>query len=206
MIISWRHDDELSAEPGEYDAFPPVGSLRIGTRPMQLSPDREAIASYLAFGAWNSGDLALPRAVSPATAEAIEADAIPVRVRPRDIRYVPMALPRGRRTVDLVFDRPGTDSPAETIAVVPTTGMRGALAAGRSMTIASNAFALDAAAETGSPCFRARLAVAVFFSEDMEVDALHLQVDSSPCTEEAVRLRALLSSVNLGLHFVPASG
>lgn len=199
MIIRWKGETALEPTAGEYDAIPPLNALHLGAGPRTLSADREAIAAYLAFGAWTSGDLTLPRPLSPATAEAIERDALPIRIRPREVQYAPTALPRGSRSVEVFTDHPPGPTDDVTIVVLPNVGTDGALRSRTSLTISSNAVALDMAARPGEESCRARLAIAVLVAEDMDADQLRLHAPSPLPEVEVNRLRALLSSVNLGL-------
>lgn len=203
MIVSW--DTELQAEPAlravaeEYDAFPTPDVLITGAMPTRRHPEREAVAAYLAFGGWTSGSFAGPSPMSPLTADSIERDAAPVRMRCRDVVYAPTGLPRGRRTLDLSFGLPpaGLDEP--TLAVVPGTQGRGALQIGKNLIVSSNAFAIDAVLAAGTRGIRARLAVGVLFAEDM--DAAAFRVDEGLLGgQELTALRQLLRTVNLELN------
>lgn len=203
MILSW--DGEPGAGPAlgarveEYDAFPPVASLLLDALPARRLPDREAIAGYLAFGRWASGDITLPAAPSPFVAEALEKDAHPVRLRARGVEYTPRAVPRGERTVTVRFDLPTMPPEHPTLALVPSTAAHGVFAAGELLVVPSNAFVLDHAAPSR---LRARLAVAVLFSADIDADLL--QVPPGMLDEaEHERLARLLQSVNLELDVLP---
>lgn len=200
MIISWNDQDALECSVGEYDAIPPVDALRLGTRPASLNADREAVAAFLAFGAWTSGDLELPRPLSPATAEAIERTAHPVRIRPRAVQYVPSALPRGHHPVHVLTQPTDSALPIRTITVLPNVGTHGAMRSRMSYVVSSNAFALDTMYRSEENFYRARLAVAVLFAEDMDADSLHLHAASPLRHAEVVKLRELLSRVNLGFE------
>lgn len=197
MILEWHETEQsmssLVAQPEEYDAFPPVNALLIDALPKLRHPDREALAGYLAFGRWTSGDLVLPDPLSPHVAEAIEADALPIRLRPRNVVLTPRALPRGERAVALHFGAPCNSPTSPALAVVPSTLARGVSDVGSKLVVPSNAFVLD---HGDSPQVRARLAVAVLFAADVDADSVHLDGSLVP-RDEAVRLSALLHSVNL---------
>lgn len=205
MRISWIYDENgaprLQPEPEEYDAFPPVDSLLLDALPARRDPDREALAAYLVFGRWASGEITLPAAPSPQLAGAIERDAHPVRVRPRDVESTPRALPRGESLVDVVFDLPDLTPSTSTLAVVPGTAARGMLQAADLLLVPSNAGVLDG---IGAESLRARLGVAVLFAADIDADVLRL-ARGALTSEEHVRLAALLLSVNLELRVDVAS-
>lgn len=200
MILSWETSTtggvSLVAQVQEYDAYPPVSALKLDAPPMNRHPDREALAGYLAFGQWVSGDLVMPASPSPLLAEAIEQDSLPVRVRPREVDYVPRALPRGRRRVLVTDEIPTCESSDHCLAIVPSSLARGVFTTGQHLIIPSNAFALGA-----DPTVRRRslLAVAVLFAADIDADILSL-TEGEQSHEESSRLGDLLQCVNLQLE------
>ncbi|WP_349829292.1 hypothetical protein [Brevibacterium litoralis] len=102
MKIEYQHDEGdlvLRAEPEDYDGWPPAQTFRVsgGER---ASADVLAVAAYLVFGRYTSGAFVLPCRIRVELAEAIEADAHPVRVRPYPVSLTPTAFPHdSRRTV-----------------------------------------------------------------------------------------------------------
>lgn len=199
MILTWETHEggstSLVARVQEYDATPPVSSLVIDALPSNRHPDREALAGYLAFGRWASGDLIMPDGPSPLVAEAIEHDSLPIRVRPREVVYVPRRLPQGRHRVSVLDAIPSGSSPGRLLAIVPSPLARGVFASGQQLVVPSNAFALG-----DGPTSRRRslLAVAVLFAADIDTDVLSLPKDQLP-QAEASRLGDLLQCVNLQL-------
>ena len=202
MIVSWDVLDDgspsLAAHVQEYDASPPVSSLMIDALPSHRHPDREALACYLAFGRWTSGDLVLPEGPSPLVAEAIERDSLPTRVRPREVIYTPRSLPQGRHRVSVVDAVPSAPCADRLLAVVPSPTAKGVFASGRQLIIPSNAFALGDGTTSRR---RALLAVAVLFAADIDADVLCLSGGRLP-QEEAARLGDLLQCVNLQLDVI----
>lgn len=200
MILSWETHEHgaasLRAQVQEYDAFPPVDALLIDALPVERHPDREALAGYLAFGRWTSGDLVLPDGPSPLLAEAIEKDSLPVRVRPREVAYVPRRLPHGRRRVSVLDEIPPEPATEHVLVIAQSPLARGVFASGQQMIVPSNAFALGNSAPSR---LRALLAVAVLFAADVDADVLRLSVEQVP-PGEAARLAALLQCVNLELE------
>lgn len=202
MILSWESHEggavSLVARVQEYDAIPPIDSLKIDALPSRRHPDREVLASYLAFGRWTSGDLVVPDGPSPLVAEAIEQDASPMRVRPREVTYAARSLPHGRYRVSVVDYLPSTQSPDRQLAVVPNVLARGVFETARQFIVPSNAFALG---EEPASRLRSLLAVAVLFAADIDADALCVKIDGvSP--EDVARLVALLQCVNLELDLI----
>lgn len=204
MKITWEgtHTGQVGfhAELQEYDAVPPVGSLLIDHAPSSMNLEREAMAGYLAFGHWTSGDLQLPHGLGPNTAAAIERDMQHVSVRPSPIEYYPKPLEVGPRTVHVGFTPANIARGPSSLTVLPASEWTGSMRALQSLVVASNAFALDAAASGTFEAIRARLSVAILFAGDLSADTLH--IDCPPLGEnEKQRIRELLLAVRLGADF-----
>lgn len=196
----------LHVELGEYDANPPVTSLLLDYAPLSMNPERLAIAAYLAFGRWASGDFLLPMKLGPATASAIERDLRHVDVRPGPIEYYPKPLEVGVREVGLLVGNEHTPAPSDsTITVLPSSSWHGGMRGLRSITVASNAYALDNAASTTPESVRARLAVGVLFAGDLSADRVSIRWPHSLPDTEKSRISALLLSVRLGVRFVESA-
>jgi hypothetical protein len=186
----------LSVELHEYDAAPPVNQLLLDRRPRIRQNDRDAIAAYLAFGAWASAGFSLPAKISPATAEAIRADSrASGGLIAEPIEYYPKALPIGSSSVALTRAIGPTFSERPELALLQADTWNGAVATTRSLALGSNAFVLD-----GDASVRAHLAVAVLFAADLDADSFVLDGWRVPEREEE-RLRSLLSAVRLGVAF-----
>lgn len=205
MKITWKGTTSgqvgFHAELQEYDAVPPVGSLLLDHAPSSVNLEREAMAGYLAFGHWTSGDLQLPHRLGPNTAAAIERDMKHVSVRPSPIEYYPKPLEVGHRAVQVGFTPSNISQQTSSITVLPASEWTGSMRSLQSIVIASNAFALDSAASGSFEAIRARLAVATLFAGDLSADVLHVHHPDLDATEQN-RLRELLLSVRLGLEFV----
>lgn len=206
MRITWKGTNYgqvgFHTELQEYDAVPPTDSLVMDRAPATVNFEREAIAAYLAFGHWTSGDLQLPHRLGPNTAAAIEADMKHVAVRPGPIEYYPKPLEVGLRDVHVGFDATHVRSDIPSLAVLPSSEWAGGLRGLSSMTVASNAFVFDKA--TSSSDFeeiRSRLAVAVLFAGDLSADRLIINGEKISLSERE-RLSALLLAVRLGILFV----
>lgn len=208
MIIHLTRDDDhravLRIQLEEYDATPVTDHLTLGFGPQRVNNDRLAIASYLAFGLYASGNLQLAAEVSPSVAEAIEADAATVPVRVAPVVYAPRTLPAGDTPVTVQWTGKQQDAESPNITVIPDLEARGSLRHGASVFVASNAYVLDALSPGTSSAFVARLAVAVLFAEDLDAKQLQVATDATPDAALAARLRALLQSVNLDLVFLTA--
>ncbi|MGP9613502.1 hypothetical protein ACT3TE_09605 [Brachybacterium sp. AOP42-B2-9] len=205
MKISWKstnygqtgfHVDKL----GEYDATPPVDALLLDRAPRTLNPERQAIAAYLAFSPWISGELHLPQRLGPNTAAAIERDLAHVQVRPAPVEYYPKPLEVGLREVSVVLDELGHSGNGAFINVVRASEWAGSLRGLQSIVVSSNAFALDSAASTETPSIRARLAVAVLFAGEISADILVLPQGLALSDAELDSLRSLLLAARLGLE------
>lgn len=188
----------LVATRNEYDALPPVNTLQIDFAPVSINPDRLAIASYLAFGAYCSGGFELSVKFSPAAAEAIEQDAKPVQLRPAPIEYYPKALAVGMGEATVSFSLPG-ESQEACLVVLPSDKYNGLMTGHNKLLVSSNAFFLDAAAQNPHS-IRARLAVAVLFAEDLGIDTLTVDGHNIDAAERQSLVR-LLSACRLGLSF-----
>lgn len=207
MKVSWKstnygqtgfHIDQL----GEYDATPPVDALLLDRAPRTLNPERQAIAAYLAFSPWVSGDFTLPQRLGPNTAAAIERDLEHVQVRPAPVEYYPKPLEVGIREVSVVVDQMGHRGSGAFINVLRASEWAGSIRGLQSIAVASNAFALDAASSTDLESVRARLAVAVLFAGDLSADSLALPDRPDLPASEREALRSLLLAARLGLRFI----
>lgn len=188
----------LVAERSEYDALPPVDTLQVDFTPVAVNPDRLAVAAYLAFGAYSSGEFVLPQKFSPATAEAMEQDSAPVQLRPYPVEYYPKALTVGQATASLSFEL-GALADGSALVVLPADRYNGMITSPNKLLVSSNAFLFDAlgSEEAG---IRARLAVAVLFAEDLGIDTFTVDGSSIAPTERQALVR-LLSACRLGLAF-----
>lgn len=206
MKVTWKstHYGQVGfhAELQEYDAVPPAESLLLDHAPASMNLEREAMAAYLAFGHWTSGDLQLPHRLGPNTAGAIERDMKHVPIRPSPVEYYPKPLELGLRDVCVGFDASYVRNDIPSIAVLPASEWSGALRGLASLAITSNAFVFDTAASTeATRGVRSRLAVAVLFAGDLSADTLVINAEGVPKTERQ-RLTALLLAVRLGTRFI----
>lgn len=205
MKITWKGTNYgqvgFHTELQEYDAVPPVDSLVMDHAPATMNLEREAMAAYLAFGHWTSGDLQLPHRLGPNTAAAIERDMKHVPVRPSPVEYYPKPLELGIRNVHVGFDAVNIRNDMPSIAVLPASEWSGSMRGLASLAVASNAFVLDLAASTDTTqTIRSRLSVALLFAGDLSADTLIVAGDNIPQAERD-RLKALLLAVRLGLQF-----
>lgn len=100
MKISWIANDGygrfgLNAQPGEYDGVPLIDSLLFDGTPRIISNDRMCAAAALAFGEFISGELELPRDITPEMAGAIQDFLFPRKVFPGPISFSARGLPDG---------------------------------------------------------------------------------------------------------------
>lgn len=208
MKITWKSTNYgqigFHTELQEYDAVPPAESLLLDHAPASMNPEREAIAAYLAFGHWTSGDLQLPHRLGPNTAAAIEHDIRHVAVRPSPVEYYPKPLELGMRDVRVGFDASYVRNDVPSIAVLPASEWSGSLRSLASLAVVSNAFVFDTVASTDtSQGIRSRLAVAVLFAGDLSADTFVVDGEHIPGIERE-KLTALLLAVRLGIRFTGA--
>ncbi|GAA0037286.1 hypothetical protein [Brevibacterium metallidurans] len=205
MKVTWKGTNYgqvgFHTELQEYDAVPPVDSLLMDHAPAFVNPEREAMAAYLAFGHWTSGDLQLPHRLGPNTATAIENDMKHVPVRPSPVEYYPKPLELGIREVYVGFTPADIRNDVPSIAILPASEWSGSMRALSSLAVASNAFVFDLAASPHPViAIRARLAIALLFAGDLSADTLI--VDGEGISDiERKRLSALFISVRIGIRF-----
>lgn len=184
----------ISYELVEYDAFPPMGALLVDRAPRARNNDRDAVAAFLAFGAWAGTSITLPNRVSPATAEAVRRDSKLFGLSVEPIEYYPKKLPIGAARVMVSTDL-AADLATPHLAVLRSDRWNGTLGTSRSLAVGSNAIFI----EPKQP-LRQILAVAVLFAEDLDADCLVVS-ESHASADERRRLRDLLSAVRLGIDF-----
>lgn len=166
-----------------------------------MNLEREAIAAYLAFGHWTSGDLQLPHRLGPNTAAAIERDMKHVSVRPSPIEYYPKPLEIGTREVHVGFNESNLSQDVPSISILAASHWTGAIRSLSSIAVASNAFAFDfATSSERTQSIRAQLAVAVLFAGDMSADTFIMNGSRIP-EHERERIAALLLAVRIGVQF-----
>lgn len=192
----------LRCIPEEYDATPPVSELYLDCVPVALNPERLAIAAYLAFGHWASGDFQLPRKLGPNTAAAIERDLSHVSIRPGPIEYYPKPLEVGIRDIDVSIGNGIADTRSPyTINIYESSGWNGALRSLNSISVSSNAFAIDAARPTTHQSIRAQLAVAVMLAAELSADRLVVNDTCNIQASERRQIESLLLASRLGICF-----
>jgi hypothetical protein len=190
----------LRATPEDYDAFPPLGDLLFDRQPRVLSPDRFALAAYLAFGHHMSGRLESTQWVSPALAEAISVDAAPVWLHTVPVELYAKALPVGSRSVRVTVEGldgfwPARRSTEPELVVMRSDLSRGARMTFTSLEVSSNAWLFA----TGRPAerrMRIAVACAVVFAEDLEMDRCVIP-QGLVKADELTKLRQLTAAVRL---------
>lgn len=206
MKITWSQNSHLGkhldAVPHEYDAQPPFRNLLLDATPTRLTPDREAMAAYLAFGRWSTGDFIVPRRMSDRVARAIEEDARPLRIRPTPIDYQTFPVARGGKVLNVctAIQHVGLHNEDAQLCVLPSSEWNGCLTSVDQIVLSSNAEMIDRVTK-GS--IRAQLAVAVLFADDFHANSLRWgtgECDSS----ELYKLTQLISSCGLQLLLTDA--
>ncbi len=120
-------------------------TLLLDRQPRTLSPDRVALAAYLAFDRYCSGRFEAPQWVSPALAEAISVDAAPTWIHAVPVELYAKGLPVGVRRMHLRLEGvPGydvdADDPADTLRVMRSDHSRGARMTFAGLEVSSNAW------------------------------------------------------------------
>lgn len=207
MKIQWTKNSfgqtGFVTERSEYDAVLPIDSLMMDNAPLLINPEREAVAAFLAFGSFASGEFQLSRKFGPATAEALVKASDPVPLYPHPIEYYPKPLPGGLRSCFVGTDISVLSQEQEiaelSFAVLRSDQWNGSIVAHHAFGVASNAFLIDAMRKSNN--IRAQLAVAVLFAEDFNVDYFVVSSDLVNDPEEQKFIENLLLVCKLGIVF-----
>lgn len=216
MKIEWesRRSDgrfAIHATSEDYDATPSIQSLFLDKDPLIVQDELLSIASVLAFGEYTSGNLSLPRKVSPEVAIAIEEFLSPTWVSVSPINFEPRANSTGECVLVLTSElaRWGK-TPSQwgqprnsTFVVLPSSEFTGFLYSPEGMMIGSNANMLAA---FGAPehFVRPYLAMALLFAETYHAKEVKLDSDLAKkvSPKEFARLKKLVASGKIALGLV----
>lgn len=89
--VSGRYS--LTAIPTDYDGAPEIDTLYLDWSPLTLHDDLLAVASILSFSTYFSGQIVLPRRVSPEVAQGIQEFLAPTWTSISPIEFEPRANP-----------------------------------------------------------------------------------------------------------------
>lgn len=203
MQVTWTassldETSRLTAEVEDFDGWPPVAELRVSADIHSVSPDRVAVAAALAFAPWISGTLTLDRPFSALTAQRISEFFDGIWVSARPVRRGALPIPRGDVTVGLSYGHGEMDSSTPRLAVSGPSAMRGHLAVGSTVTVASTAPLLTTE-HGGRPPVLSLLAVGVLCSESLGVGTFRLLEEPSEQVTSMASVARLLECVSLGL-------
>lgn len=214
---SWT---EVTGEPADFDAHPPVPRLRLDWPLGEAGPDRIAVGSALAFAPWIAGPIDLEEPFSALTAQrvgewfatqGIWVSPGPVRrggiVIPGATRRLVLADDVGSSTVDegnepadVSSDSPGSDSPSGDVRLRLVPSEEGTSIRGKDLRVATNAGVLGAHATRRSDQHAIRVGVTVLVAASLRVGEIVASDFAAECPEEFAAAARLLESVSLGLR------
>jgi hypothetical protein len=209
--IIWQPTDDtgrsgLAAVVEQYDAVPPISKLLFDGAPRLLTAERMGAAAALAFGRFSSGSVVLPRPVAPALAQAIQDYCAGSWTVVSPVVFEPAALPVGAST--FVLGAPPEFRPDNEwgrprqfkLDIRRADAYAGQLASMDELIIASNAYlhaATDDVTDIGH--FLGDLAVAVLFSESLQVDSIALPHTVDLGSAASQKIQNILAACRLGL-------
>lgn len=191
---------EITVVPGEYDGHPPIAVFRLDYVPRRLSADRLALAVFLLFRPWISGELAVSEPMAPQLAEAIRDYSGFATVLVRPVEFQAMPIITGRRSaralvVDLEEQQEPGDGPDDSsilLTLLRADQAAGSLRTAQSATLVSNGFMLG-----DGPEREAEIAAAIccLVAEDLDLGELYL-----PRTARDAELARLVRNVGIVLN------
>lgn len=196
----------LRAEPGEYDGLPLFPAIQIAATPINVHPDRAAVAAALLFRHSIAGVFAMQPGCSPLACAAIRSWFAPTDVQVLTVDLTPSRIVSGSAQLHVLAQ--GVNDGAETSAGGNDVRFR-VLSEGASFLATPSEFAVVSNAglvpDPGdSPLARAipAVGVAVLFAEDLFANRITLpgiDLETEADRDLSGRLRALLESAALGL-------
>lgn len=214
MKIKWVANDGygrfgFKAEPGEYDGVPPLDSLLFDGTPATISNDRMSAAAALAFGEFTSGELELPKDITPEVAGAVQDFLLPRRVFPGPVHFAARALPDGetRLLLNPGLEEPELDTHNEwgaarevLLDLRPAGTWAGQLASVERISLATNAPLFGAQyAEDDVRRVHASIAVALIFAESLKARTLVLHRKYAAHGDQLDRLVQFLAPCGMGI-------
>lgn len=211
MQITWQPSDDtgrsgLLATVEHYDAVPPISRLLMDGSPRLLTAERLGCAAALVFGRYCSGTVTLPRPVGPGLAHAVAEHCAGSQTVVGPIVFEPAALPLGATTLVITGGETYTANntwgrPREmTLDVRRSDTYAGQLASMNEFVLASNAWLHSATEDpTDIGHYLGELAIAVLFSESLQVDRIALPADVDLESDAAHKVRGVLAACRLGL-------
>lgn len=215
MKIAWVANDGygrfgFKAEPGEYDGVPLLDSLLFDGTPATISNDRMSAAAALAFGEYTSGELELPKDITPEVAGAVQDFLLPRKVFPAPISFVARAVPDGETRLLL---NPGLQEPEieprndwgkareVLLDLRPAGTWAGQLASVESISLATNAPLFGQIyAEDDVRSIHASVSVALVFAESVKARTIVMSRKYRAHPETLHRLGQFLAPTGMGLE------
>lgn len=212
MKLEWngRTSDgrySLTANPLDYDGWPVINTLYADWSPLTVHDDLMAVASILTFSSYLSGQVILPRKVSPEVAQGIQEFLSPTWVSVSPIEFEPRANPvaDGQLVVTNRFEdwerfpsqlgKPRTS----TLVVRKSSEFAGAISSSHGAILSSNAEEIGAV-NRGCSAFPL-IAVSLIYAETYHASGLMLTPSISDLMNEREFLSAqkLLQTCKVGL-------
>lgn len=212
MKITWESNGSdgrlrIEAQPETYDGHPPIPTFYLEKQPLLVHDDVLAVAGVLLFGEYCSGNLTLPRKVSPEVAKAIQnfcdpgwVSVVPVELEPRrnplgdGILYLSEAL------VDMKPRSEWGNPRVSTLVSLDAEEFSGTLFSHHGLVTNSNARAISKFSQN-SRVF-AQVAVALIYAETFFATTVHLspRLADQISSDEERKLRELLASCKYSLR------
>lgn len=215
MKISWIANDGygrfgLNAQPGEYDGVPLIDSLLFDGTPLIMSNDRMSAAAALAFGEFISGELELPKDITPEMAGAIQDFVLPRKVFPGPISFSARGLPDGDTRLLL---NPGLEhaklqpnnewgAPREVLLDLRSSATwAGQIASVDTISLASNSVLFGASyADNDVRRIHASIAVALIFAESLKAQTIVLHKKYAAYEDHVDSLIQFLAPCGMGIE------
>lgn len=189
---------EISTEPTDFDAVPPLEKLRVNWPLESISVDRAVVSTSLVFSSWIAGRCDFPEPFSALTAQRITEwfQSQSIWVSPNPIRTGGLPLPRGNKRLILSGDSRRTND----IQLHLEPSERGTTTDGEAFHIATNAGVLMANAPTPAARLGIRLGIAVLVSESLGVDEVIDPEFAAESPQEFASAARFIECVALGLR------
>lgn len=190
----------IEATPTVLDGFPLIEKLTISKTITNLSPDRCAVASVLAFAPYLSGQQIVPNQFSALTAELSQRLMEPEWTHFSPLHPANLPIPRGSRAIALKLDDEEPNALTE-LRLVPPNGEFGVGYEPGSVVVTTNAIDLDTLGKA-SPVHpaRASLAAAVLLAEDLDIATYVVSKQTAAKFKLTSAVIELLNAVSIGLR------
>lgn len=197
----------LTAKPTDYDGCPVIDSLNVDWSPLTLHDDLMCVASVLSFSSYLSGQIILPKKVSPEVAQGIQEFLSPTWTTIAPVEFEPRANPiaDGQLVVSNRFEdwervpsqlgKPRTS----TLIIRKASDFAGVIASSHGAILSSNAEELGFV-NRGCAALPI-IAVALLYAETYHASSLMLtpSVYDLMTKDDLIAVRKLLQTCKVGL-------